>query len=334
MIPCSDTRVESESWQREMASSFTELDDFIDFLGLEVADREGLRQAASAFPFRVTRFYAGLMEKRNPRDPLLLQVLPAVAETRPAPGFSRDPLGDLDASQGAGLLQKYQGRALLIASGTCAINCRYCFRRHFPYAAHSAAGRDREHALSLLRARPDITEAILSGGDPLTLSNRRLRELLSGLCRIPHLRRLRIHTRLPVVLPGRIDRNLVDLLGSLAPATSLVLHVNHPREVTPELETAMNALRGTGTTLFNQAVLLRGINDDFAVQRDLCESLYDIGVLPYYLHLLDRVTGTSHFEVPRADAVHLLRRLQGSLPGYLVPRLVFEEPGAANKLPV
>lgn len=332
MIPCSNTVVESHNWQQELAASFTGLGEFMEFLGITLPDTAELELATSTFPFRVTRFYAGLMEKNNPRDPLLLQALPALEESRPAAGYSLDPLGDLDAHRGAGLLQKYRGRVLLIASAACAINCRYCFRRHFPYSDHSATRSNWADTLALLASRPDIKEVILSGGDPLTLSNERLGDLLEKLSGIPHLRRLRLHTRLPVVLPRRVDRELVLLLGSSRLSTSMVIHANHPREVSPELADAMRELAVVGVTLLNQSVLLRGINDSSACLQELSESLYDIGVLPYYIHMLDKVAGAGHFAVSRKRARQLHQSLQEYLPGYLLPRLVFEVAGATSKI--
>ena len=334
MIPFSDTPVESENWQQELAAAFTDPLELVDFLEWDKAQRSALQLADSSFPFRVTRFYAALMEKNNPHDPLLRQVLPSIDETRSIGGYSHDPLGERHAHQGGGVLQKYPGRALLIASGACAIHCRYCFRRHFPYAEYNATRHNWNDALQFLAGRTDIREVILSGGDPLTLSNRRLRELIEKLERIPHLRRLRIHTRLPVVLPGRIDRELVSLLENNGLATSMVIHANHARELSVELAMAMESLQRSGITLLNQTVLLRGVNDCADSLQALCEQLYDMHVLPYYLHLLDKVAGAGHFAIGREDARTIHAALGERLPGYLLPRLVFEEVGATSKTPL
>ncbi|MCC6596606.1 MAG: EF-P beta-lysylation protein EpmB, partial [Rhodanobacteraceae bacterium] len=233
-----------------------------------------------------------------------------------------------------GVLHKYQGRALLIATGSCAINCRYCFRRHFPYAEETAAAHHWEAALAYLREDASIGEVILSGGDPLSLATAKLAELGEALARIPHVRRLRIHSRLPVVLPERIDHEFVHWLAHLPLQRVLVVHANHPNEIDAGVEHACAALREAGVSLLNQSVLLRGINDSVAALAALSERLFAAGVLPYYLHLLDRVQGTAHFEVDEIRALALADGLRRTLPGYLVPRLVREVAGAPCKTPV
>lgn len=274
------------------------------------------------------------MTPGDPHDPLLRQVLPVAEELVASPGFSTDPVGDMAARAGGGLLQKYRGRALLIATGACAVHCRYCFRRHYPYGDAQPARDDWSPVLDELARRPDITEIILSGGDPLSLSDQRLASLLEGLAALPRLRRLRIHSRLPVVLPARVTTGLVSLLADNRLATSLVLHANHPRELTATLGAALGPLRDAGVTLLNQAVLLAGVNDAAEVLADLSETLFDLGVLPYYLHQLDPVAGAAHFRVGEQRARALHRHLRDTLPGYLLPRLVQEVAGAAAKLPL
>jgi EF-P beta-lysylation protein EpmB len=221
----------------------------------------------------------------------------------------------------------------VVTTGACAIHCRYCFRRHFPYAERSAT-RDWERIPERLRALPEVKEAILSGGDPLALSDRRLERLFKQLDQIPHLRRLRIHTRLPSVLPSRITPQLVDLLSATRLRSSLVLHCNHPRELSPSLEAGLRKLRQAGVILMNQSVLLRGVNDSAETLGELSESLYAFGVLPYYLHALDPVSGSAHFDVPDQRARELHRKLRNQLPGYLVPRLVRETTGKSSKTPL
>lgn len=264
-------------------------------------------------------------------DPLLRQVLPLDAEDQLNPGFGTDPVGDLAALAGPGVLHKYQGRALVITTGACAIHCRYCFRRHFPYADAQGRGADWTPVLDYLARDDSIEEVILSGGDPLALSDSRLAVLAEGLDRIAHLQRLRIHTRLPIVLPERVDAALLAWLGATRLKPVMVLHANHAREFDTSVDAALARLRATGVCLLNQSVLLRGVNDSVAALRALSERLFRAGVLPYYLHLLDRVQGAAHFEVAEAQARVLLLELAAQLPGYLLPRLVREQAGAAAK---
>ncbi len=256
----------------------------------------------------------------------------------PAAGYEADPLAETAAVGGVtplpGLLHKYRGRALLLVTGACAVHCRYCFRRHFPYGDHSRWGEGWGRALDWLAASPAIEEVILSGGDPLAASDDKLAALVAGLDRIPHLRRLRVHTRLPVVVPERVDGALLGWLGSSRLAPVVVLHANHPRELDGAVAAAVARLRGAGATVLNQAVLLAGVNDSAEALVGLSRELFAAGVLPYYLHLLDRVAGAAHFEVPAARARELLRAMMAELPGYLVPRLVREVPGAPHKVPL
>src|SRR5690606_20442764 len=250
---------------------------------------------------------------------------------RRVPGFGVDAVGDAAARVARGVLHKYEGRALLVATGSCAVNCRYCFRRHFPYGEESAAAGGWGAALEAIAADPGITEVILSGGDPLSLATHKLAELTGALAAIPHVRRLRIHTRLPVVLPERVDAALLDWLRALPWPVAVVVHANHANEFDARVDAAMADLRSAGATLLNQAVLLAGVNDAVDALADLCERGYAAGVLPYYLHQLDRVDGTAHFEVPDGRARALHAALVARLPGYLVPRLVREVPGDTSK---
>jgi L-lysine 2,3-aminomutase len=320
-------------WRREMAQAVTDPEELLRLLDLPPDLLAGAQSASRPFSLRVPRGFLALMERGNPRDPLLLQVLPQAVELLDVSGFGDDPVGDQAAAQAPGVLSKYQGRALLIASPACALHCRYCFRRAFPYAGHQAARGRWRGALELLARTSETREVILSGGDPLALDDQRLAELLAGLEAIPHLRRLRIHTRLPVVIPARITADLLDLLKRCRLTPVLVLHFNHPRELAPAIRAALGPLRGR-TTLLNQSVLLRGVNDDPAVLAELSERLFDSGILPYYIHLLDRVRGAAHFEVNQEVARSLMTELRARLPGYLVPRLVREERGATAKTPI
>lgn len=292
-----------------------------------------LPQADAGFPLRVPRGFVARMRRGDARDPLLLQVLPQLAECAD-PAAARDAVGDAAARAAPGVIHKYRGRALLIASGACAVHCRYCFRRHFPYADETAAAGRWQAALAWLRAHPEIDELILSGGDPLSLATAKLAELDEALRDFPQLRRLRIHTRLPVVLPERVDAELCRWLSGLPWPVALVLHANHPRELDDSVAAACARLRHAGVRLLNQAVLLKGVNDDAGTLAALGARLFDLGVLPYYLHQLDRVRGTLHFEVDDDTALALHAELRRRLPGYLVPRLVREEAGAPAKTPL
>jgi EF-P beta-lysylation protein EpmB len=309
-------------------------EELIAALGLSREAIPDLDPDAAGFRMLVPRGFAALMTPGNPHDPLLRQVLPLGAEGRPAFGFTRDPVDDASADAGGGLLRKYSGRALLIATGGCAVHCRYCFRRHFPYATLGPAPERIEAALSLIGADPDISEVILSGGDPLMLDDDRLGELIARLRGIAHLKRLRIHTRLPVVLPSRVTDALARLLAGPGLAALVVIHANHPNELGPPVEASLLKLRRAGLCLLNQSVLLRGVNDDAETLCTLGERLFACGALPYYLHQLDPVEGAAHFAVPDAQALEIGDALRRRLPGYLVPRLVREIPGLGSKIPL
>ncbi|HET9835329.1 MAG TPA: EF-P beta-lysylation protein EpmB [Rhodanobacteraceae bacterium] len=320
-------------WRQSLREAITDPRELLDALGLgALADR--LPERDAGFALRVPRGFVARMQRGDPDDPLLLQVLPQLAEFENTPGFGEDAVGDLAARSTPGVLHKYQGRALLIAAGSCAVNCRYCFRRHFPYSDEIAAANGWREALAHVRADTSIREVILSGGDPLVLSDAKLREFSAGLEAIPHVRTLRIHSRVPVVLPERVDAGFCDWLAALPLRRVVVLHANHPNELDGAVRAACARLQETGALLLNQSVLLRGINDDAATLADLSERLFDFGVLPYYLHQLDRVRGTSHFEVADDRARELLEAVHARLPGYLVPRLVRELPGEAGKTPL
>lgn len=321
-------------WQMSLAQAIRDPATLLERLDLSADQVDALLDQTADFPLRVPESYLRRMEPGNPQDPLLLQVLPRRIEARSVPGFSTDPVGDLEALQGKGLLHKYQGRALLITTQACAVHCRYCFRRHFPYSEQNA-GRDRwQQSLDMLSQDATIREIILSGGDPLTLTDLRLAELIRELEAIPHLKRLRIHTRLPVVLPERITRELVCMLADSRFQVVVVIHANHARELNDETDQALGLLRENGITLLNQAVLLRGINDSVDAQTDLSETLFEQGVLPYYLHVLDPVQGAAHFDVADKQGASIVRALMTRLPGYLVPKLVREIAGEPNKTPV
>ncbi|HHW76070.1 MAG TPA: EF-P beta-lysylation protein EpmB [Xanthomonadaceae bacterium] len=321
-------------WQRELARAISDPAELLRELELDPALLPAARLAAARFPLRAPRGFVARMRKGDPHDPLLRQVLPLAAELAPAPGFVTDPVGDGAAQAAPGVLHKYHGRALLIVTGACAVHCRYCFRREFPYAeAHAGVGQWRS-ALAYLAGDASIREVILSGGDPLSLSDQRLGLLLAELDRVPHLKRLRIHSRQPIVLPERVDDGLLDLFARTRLQSVLVVHANHPREIDDTVRAALARLANAGVTLLNQSVLLRGVNDAAATLAELSEVLFAGRVLPYYLHLLDRVCGAAHFEVNESEASAIMEQLRQRLPGYLVPRLVREQPGQPAKIPV
>jgi EF-P beta-lysylation protein EpmB len=321
-------------WRRQWRESLRDPRELLAALGLQEQAARISDAAAAAFPVRVPRAFLARMRHGDPADPLLRQVLPLREEEIEAPGFELDAVGDFQARAGAGLLHKYEGRALLVTTGSCAVNCRYCFRRHFPYGEENAGADRWAAAIEYLRADPSIAEVLLSGGDPLSLSNERLRELGDALRTVPHLRRLRFHTRLPIVLPARVDTTLCEWVSSLPWPVTVVVHANHANEFDAEVDGACARLRAAGATLLNQAVLLRGVNDSVEALQALCERGFEGGVLPYYLHQLDRVQGAAHFEVPDAEARRLHAALAARLPGYLVPRLVRELPGEPGKTPL
>ncbi len=329
MIPRRSAVKHVPVWQSEMARAITDPQELLRLLAL---DPELVSEgAARDFPLKVPRSFLTRMRKRDPNDPLLRQVLPITAEVLPQGGYQKDPLEELAAMPVDGLLHKYQGRALLTITGACGIHCRYCFRRHFPYAETNPS-RDQWHAaLEYLRRHSEISEVLLSGGDPLSMNDRRLSDLVSRLEKISHIKRLRIHTRLAVVLPERIDEQLLRWLSATSLQTVIVVHVNHPNEINHEVIQAMNKLRLANVLLLNQSVLLRGINDTAKILAELSERLFEANVLPYYLHQLDRVQGAAHFEVDDHRALEIMAELRAMLPGYLVPRLCREEPGAPGK---
>jgi EF-P beta-lysylation protein EpmB len=337
MIPAAPAALQRPApprWQQLWREAVRDPRELLAMLGLEAAALDISDAAAAQFPLRVPRGFVARMRHGDPADPLLRQVLPLDDEMRPVPGFSLDAVGDGAANAGQGVIRKYRGRALLVSTGSCAINCRYCFRRHFPYAEQTAAAAGWQSAIGVIAGDPGIDEVILSGGDPWSLATRKLAELTDALATVPHLRRLRVHTRLPVVLPERIDDELIAWIGKLPWPVTVVLHVNHAREFDANVDAALARLRGAGVVLLNQAVLLRGINDSVEALAALSERGFAAGVLPYYLHQLDRVQGAAHFEVDDARALALHQALAARLSGYLVPRLVREVAGDPGKRPL
>jgi EF-P beta-lysylation protein EpmB len=324
------------TWQRDLSRAITDPAQLLAELELDPGLAAPARSASSAFGLRVTRSYLARMRRGDRDDPLLRQVLPVAEELIESPGYGADPLQEYAATRAPNLLQKYDGRALLITTQACAIHCRYCFRREFPYAeqreAEEGAGRWAA-ALAVIASDTSIEEVILSGGDPLSLSDARLAQITDAIAGIPHVRRVRVHTRQPIVLPSRVDAGLLAWLRGIRLPTVFVLHTNHANEINDEVRAACAKLRTAGVTLLNQSVLLKGVNDSVETLADLSRALVDAGVMPYYLHLPDRVRGTAHFDVEETEGQRLVERLSARLSGYLVPRLVREIPGAAYKVP-
>lgn len=329
MIPLSDQSWQQQSWQELLSSSILKVEDLLAYLELDLPPSQWLEKPD--FPLFVPRPYLSRMEKRNSKDPLLLQVLPQTSELHQSPEFAFDPLDEASFTPLKGLLHKYQGRVLIITSGACAINCRYCFRRHFPYQEHQPDRDAWESIFDYIARHSSISEVILSGGDPLVLNDSRLSWIASELAKVPHIKRLRIHSRLPIVIPQRISASLLDWIAASPLQIVMVIHCNHPNELDEQVALYLQNLRHAGASLLNQSVLLAGINDSADVIISLSEKLHEMHVLPYYLHMLDKVSGASHFEVSTEAARKIYQQVISALPGYLVPKLVVDRPGTSSK---
>lgn len=322
-----------EDWQSQLRNVITSRDTLLAALGLSTEAAGFDNGAAGDFALKVPYSFVRRMRHGDPRDPLLLQVLSSGQEMINAPGFLRDPVGENGATiPHRGIIHKYHGRVLLIVAGGCAVNCRYCFRRHFPYNENQNSRQQWREALQHISSDPTIEEVILSGGDPLVATDAQLQLLVAQIAAISHVKRLRIHSRLPVVIPQRITESLLDAITHPALQTIMVIHCNHANEIDESVAASLAALRRRDITTLNQAVLLAGINDTVEAQRALCQGLFATGTLPYYLHLLDKVQGAAHFDVPEHQARQLLAELTATLPGYMVPKLVREIAGAPSKV--
>lgn len=334
MITANNPSAQPKSWQMLWREAVRDPRELLKMVGLPHLAAQISDQAAAQFPLRVPLGFVAKMRHGDAADPLLRQVLPVMEEEQLAEGFSLDAVGDAAAKGGTGVIHKYHARALLITTGSCAIHCRYCFRRHFPYAEETAASQHWSQAIAYLESDTSITELILSGGDPLSLSTGKLLELTDQLAEIPHIKRLRIHTRLPVVLPERIDDELLCWLKRLPWPIAMVIHANHANELGPDVADAVSKLKRLNVTMLNQTVLLKGVNDSVDEQNRLSEQLFDIGVLPYYLHQLDKVQGAAHFQIEDQKARQIHSAMTKALPGYLVPKLVREISGEPSKTPL
>lgn len=324
----------STDWRRSLSDAVRDPAELLEILKLPGELLPAAKAAAEAFPLVAPRSYVRRMRVGDPADPLLRQVLPLVDELGENNGLVLDPVGDAESRIAPGLLQKYEGRALLITTGVCAVHCRYCFRRHYPYGDEPRRLDDWQPAIEALCADNSIHEAILSGGDPLVLTDARLAALVERLESIPHLKRLRIHSRLPIVLPDRVTPGLIELLRDSRLQPVMVVHANHAQELQDDCADALRLLVRSGIPTLNQAVLLAGVNDSVEALAELCESLGNLGVIPYYLHQLDRVAGGGHFEVPEGRGLELVAALRTRLSGYLIPRYVREIAGEVSKTPL
>jgi EF-P beta-lysylation protein EpmB len=333
MIQSSAPYWQGGTWKRALAEAIKDPCELFEILQLP---REYLPEAievSNVFPLRVTHSFITRMRPRDPHDPLLLQVLPLHLENSITAGYSTDPVGDLTASKAPGVIHKYVGRVLLVTTGACAVHCRYCFRRHFPYAQANPAANQWQNALRYIAGDSSISEVILSGGDPLSLSDQKLKQVVQQLDKIPHVTTLRIHSRLPIVLPQRISEPFVAQLTATRLQIVMIIHANHSNEINSEVTAALDMCRRYGVPLLNQSVLLHRINDDPSDLAALSKTLFAAGVLPYYLHTLDAVQGAAHFAVAKERIIQIYDELSKRLPGYLLPKLVKEIAGAEYKVP-
>ena len=325
---------QQKPWQRLLAEAIREPDVLLESLDIPRNKMIIAMQANKEFGLLVPESYLKKMHKGDKNDPLLRQVLPLDDEMLIVEGYVSDPVGDLKMPLSPGVLQKYQGRVLIVTTGVCAIHCRYCFRREFPYVDLNPAKNNWQLTLASITQDPSIHEVILSGGDPLVLSDEKLSSLCRQLAEIPHVKTIRFHTRLPVVLPERIDDGFLAWFSQLAVQKVVLIHANHPNEIDAVVGGKLELLVAAGATLLNQSVLLKGVNDNVEVLTSLSHRLFLYKTLPYYLHVLDKVNGAAHFDVKESTALRLMNDLREQLPGYLVPKLVREISGKRSKTPI
>ncbi len=320
-----------EVWQVSLKNAFKDPQKLITYLKLPKALIDPAQKASQLFPLLAPKDYVKRIKKGDPNDPLLLQILPLKEELIVHPSFHKDPVGDLKSSMVPGILQKYNERVLLITTGACAIHCRYCFRRHFPYSSVPVGIKNWISSLSKIKDNPEIEEIILSGGDPLVLTDKSIAHLLQYIETMPYISRIRFHTRLPIVLPNRITSNLLHIFKQFQKTIIIVVHANHPNEIQGQCVKALQKLKKQGLLLLNQTVLLKNINDSSDIQQSLNKKLIQYGVLPYYLHQFDRVQNAAHFEVPISNGLQIMKKLQQTTSGYLIPKYVQEIPGYPSK---
>ncbi len=324
---------DEKSWQKDLRTVITDPKKLLQSLDIDPQAYLEHFSARKLFAVRVPLPFIDRMEKGNFDDPLLKQVMPLSSEFTLTDNYSTDPLGEHD-TVAQGLLHKYKNRVLMIVKSACAVNCRYCFRRHFPYQDNSPNKAKWQEALDYIAKHNEITEVIFSGGDPLMANDDHLQWLVNQIEDIAHIKRLRIHTRLPVVIPNRVTEQLVNLLQTTKLKPTIVFHINHPNEINEDFSSAIELFREAKIPLFNQSVLLKGINDEAKTLVKLSEDLFDNGIQPYYLHLLDAVQGAAHFDISEQNAVKIAQEMMANLPGYLMPKLVREISNEANKTPI
>lgn len=317
-----------QSWQWHLKNSLTNIEELAGALNIKLPD------VPTDFPLLVPLPYLKRIEKGDPNDPLLLQILPTGKENMPAQGFLKDPLEEVSQTKSPGIIHKYHGRVLIVATGSCAINCRYCFRRHFPYNEYKLSKKDWREMEEYVTQDPSIKEIILSGGDPLIMTDKRLKAFVGRIKELKQVTHLRVHTRLPIVIPQRITEDLISWAGDTKLRTIFVIHANHANELDDAVGSAILRLRSANVSVLNQSVLLKGINANLKSLVDLSWRLSNLGVIPYYLHLLDKVSGSAHFDVPEELGVQLVDQMTNQLPGYLVPKLVREVPDAPAKVQI
>lgn len=320
------------SWQKELANVITDPKILLEMVDISPEKYQQHFAARKLFPVRVPRPLIARIKKGDINDPVLAQVMPKDAEFLRTNGYSEDPLEEHDTAA-PGLLHKYKNRVLMVVKSGCAVNCRYCFRRHFPYEDNSPNKIRWQQALTYISDNNEINEVIFSGGDPLMASDEHLNWLVKEIEKIPHVKRLRIHTRLPIVIPQRITPALVRLLDHTRLKVAIVFHINHANEISKDVDEAIEPLRTARIPLFNQSVLLKNVNNNAKILATLSETLFDIGIQPYYLHLFDKVQGVAHFDIDEEEVKLIATELMASLPGFLMPKLVREIAGEANKTP-
>ena len=323
--------MQSLSWQEQLAQAIRHPDELLDYVGLDASSIGYSEKAIKQFPLRVPRVFANRIQKKNLHDPILRQIFPYLEEENKYEGYINDPLAESNVQPVKGLLHKYNSRVLSITTGACAIHCRYCFRRHFPYQESTNNGEQLKQSIEYIEKDKSIEEAILSGGDPLTLSDRKLIELCQSLSEINHIKRIRFHTRIPVVLPARLTKNIIEKLVETNKTIIFVLHINHANEIDGAVIDNIRLLQQFNIMVLNQSVLLKGVNDNVQSLIKLSERLVENNVTPYYLHLLDPVAGAAHYNVDEQQAKKLIETMHASASGYLVPKLVREEVGKQGK---
>ncbi len=333
MIPIhTDNQAENNlSWTQHLSQAITSLSELVQHLGLPTHLADQGKEAQQSFKLLAPHPYLSRIEYGNPNDPLLLQILPSALETKSVIGYTKDPLEEADHSPQKAIVHKYKRRLLVITTGTCAVNCRYCFRRHFPYGDNQLAQAEWQSVVDYLHTHPDINEVILSGGDPLMMKDALLVKKVAQLEALPQIKRLRIHSRLPVVIPARVTNDMIDWIQATRLDIIMVWHINHANEVDAEVANAAYRLKKAGVTLLNQGVILKGVNDSVDAQVNLSEAVFSAGILPYYMFTLDPVEGAAHFDLSVEEAQKLMGKVAAELPGYLVPKLAKEIPGKTSK---